>query len=475
MQRFRTADFKDSNFDPAPPFLLELPGSNAGPPWQCNAVLRRLPGKRWVLALQRDEELRLGKLFFQARDYQREMRGYQALAAANLTTPAVIDNFESANPACYVVQYQYIDAPTLEQINASRPLTGTSEALLETVAVVASMHRAGLRQVDIHPGNFLFDGEQVHVVDTAAVRQHRAPLGGRLARENLADLIAQFSPGQLGNSDGIWQRYCSVHPKPGWQQEQLPAAIAKMRRLRWRHYRRKLTRSCSEFIASATTSRFSVWQRKADSDSLQQLLAQPDRALEQGKYLKQGNTATVAHTSLDGTAVAIKRYNIKHWRHRLNRCWRPTRAWRSWHNAHYLLFNGLRTPTPIAMMEERCGPLRGRGFFIAAFEQGTDLKTALDNADDAQRDALLQHFATIVLRYQAAGISHGDMKADNFIVTPAGVTIIDLDPMQHHRTAATLNRALRRDLKRFLANFTGTHQAAIAETLLPLLPDNLRP
>ena len=354
-------------------------------------------------------------------------------------------------------------------------MTADSPALQSTVSTVAAMHLSGLRQVDIHLGNFLYRHGAITVVDTAAIRRHASPLCGKLALENLADLLAQFKPGQIDELTAICDNYRQHNPTPGWQTQQLPAAITKMRFLRWRHYRRKLSRDCSEFIYRHGFDRLAIWRRQLDSPALQIALDNPDIAMNGGDYLKQGNTATVACTRVDGQPLVIKRYNIKNWRHRLSRCWRPTRAWRSWHNAHYLLFNGLQTPQPLALIEERWGPFRGRAFFICRYAPGEDLKTAIDRADEQRRSELLRDFAGIVRAYFQAGISHGDMKADNFIVTATGVTIIDLDPMQHHHRQATLVVALRRDVRRFLNNFSGAQGDDIAHQLLAQLPEALRP
>lgn len=475
MKCYQASDFKDRDFQPTAPFLLELDPRSSAEPWCCDGILRALPGKRWVLALHRTDETAVCKLLFRARDYQREIRGHRLLLAAGLETPAILDQGVIPSAGGHCILYQFIASHNLEQINAIEPLTATSAALLQTVTTTAAMHRAGLRQVDIHPGNFLYREGRIIIVDTAAVAQHRPPLRGKLALENLADLLAQFDPGQIQACDGLRQAYLEAHGTPGWDLAQLDQAVARMRRLRWRHYRGKLRRTCSEFAVSKNFAQFTIWARREESKALTHLLADPDGAMDAGAYLKQGNTATVARSSLQDRDIVIKRYNIKNWRHRLNRSLRPSRGWHSWHNAHYLLFNGLPTPRPIALQEERCGPLRGRAYLLTEFAPGTDLKTALEQGDSRDRDQLMRQFANILNGYHAADISHGDMKADNFIVTASGVTIIDLDSMKYHRSARTLNRALTRDIKRFLANFSQGDAEAVARHLLPLLPEQLRP
>ena len=473
MNHYHASELRRRDADLATPFSVDI-GAAGQSVWQCQAVLRWLPGKRLVMALCRGDQRVLCKLFFSSRDYRRELRGYRALAQHQIATPALLDHAVLPGGGS-VIRYEFIAAPTLEEVNSATPLTARSPALLHTVAAVAAMHRQGLRQVDIHPGNFLVQHERVYVIDSAAVTTHRAPLRGRLARDNLATLLAQFETGQIDALEPIWQHYCRHWPAaPDWQREQLAAAVERMHKRRWRHYRAKLTRSCTEFGCRKGPRRFEVWRSDRDSAALQAMLRRPEACMATGTALKRGNTATVDRVQLDGGELIIKRYNIKHWRHLLSRCWRPSRGWRSWHNAHYLLFNGLRTPQPVALIEERWGPLRGRAFFICDFAHGQDLKTYLQQASPAQRSDTLRTFAAIIARYYRAGISHGDMKANNFIVTDAGVTIIDLDPMRAHRRRAALEKALRRDIERFLQNFEGPLRAQLAAVLLPLLPAPLQ-
>ncbi|GAG53687.1 unnamed protein product, partial [marine sediment metagenome] len=415
--------------------------------WRCVAILRWLPGKRLVLHLRCGQRQQLAKIFFTRKDLKRELRGYKLLQGNGISTATLDEHFAvgdadrvhssqqvGASPgqrasggrrdAAHVILYQWLDADTLEHLDHRTALHTDSPALLDSVATVAAMHRQGLRQVDIHPGNFLYDGETLWLVDSAAVRGHRSPLRARLARENLADLLAQFYPAQIDDLTALWQRYRQQWPEPNWRLDDLPAAIDKMRALRWRHYNRKLSRSCSEFHCMHSRARFQIWRRDRDSEALRKTLSAPDAAMAQGQALKLGNTATVASVDIAGAAMIIKRYNIKNWRHRLSRCWRPSRGWRSWHNAHFLRFNGIPTPRPIALLEERHGPLRGRAFFICEQVAGDDLKTYLSAAQPGERQAMLATLGGIVGQYWNASISHGDMKADNFIVSGAGLSII---------------------------------------------------
>jgi tRNA A-37 threonylcarbamoyl transferase component Bud32 len=473
MENYSTHQLRDKQLQPSTPFWLEFTLDGTAERWQCVNILRHFPGKRLVLQLRRDDSQMLCKLFFEGRDYQRELLGHSYLKSAGITTPE-IQRCGALADGSNIIDYQFIEGQSLEQHNRQQALTPESAILQCAVAALADMHRHGLRQTDIHLGNFLYYQGIVYVVDTAAIRRSRAPLPEKQAIANFADLPGQFAPGQLDDLQPLIAIYQQHNPGTILQPDALAAAIAKKRDSRWRHYRGKLTRNCTEFNCRQDFSRFSVWRRDQESPALDQVLLDPDQSMDGGIYLKRGNTATVARADINGQAKVIKRYNIKDWRHQLSRCWRPSRGWRSWHNAHYLLFNGLQTPQPLALIEERFGPLRGRAFFICDYVAGTALKTVLQTADPEQRQQLTADFAGILRRYYQAGISHGDMKADNFIVTPSGITIIDLDPMQHHHHKPALEAALKKDIRRFLDNFGGGQGQAIADELHGQLPEALQ-
>jgi hypothetical protein len=97
----------------------------------------------------------------------------------------------------------------------------------------------------------------------------------------------------------------------------------------------------------------------------------------QGRWHDDGG----AHRG-EGRALLIKRYNLKNLRHALGRLWRPSRAWHSWREAHRLLFFDIPTPRPLALIEERCGPLRRRAWLICEYCPGPNLLRHL-SADSA--------------------------------------------------------------------------------------------
>ena len=50
-------------------------------------------------------------------------------------------------------------------------------------------------------------------------------------------------------------------------------------------------------------------------------------------------------------------------------------------------------------------------------------------------------------------ISHGDMKATNFLMSEEGPVIIDLDAMREHKNRERFHRAFNKDMDRFMRNW----------------------
>jgi hypothetical protein len=50
-------------------------------------------------------------------------------------------------------------------------------------------------------------------------------------------------------------------------------------------------------------------------------------------------------------------------------------------------------------------------------------------------------------------ISHGDMKATNFVISHGQLVVLDLDALRQHSDQSGFERAFRRDLRRFFQNW----------------------
>lgn len=433
---------------PQVPFSIAL---DDGRTLAVSRLLRVLPGKRVVGEAVLDGQRVLAKLFIASaseRHWSRERSGIEALQAAGVATPQLRWAGALAGGG---------HALLTEFVEAAQSLADACDGAEETsrlrmvMPLLAKMHAAGLAQEDLHLGNFLCAAGRCYVIDGDAVRLSAKPLTAVEVSANLAILFAQLPPRQDAQIPDVLTTYAET---PGAQvpdTSQLLAEVQAVRARRLRHFLAKTGRECTQFAVTRSLRRFVAVSRD-DQALLQVLIDKPDAVLAEGQRLKSGGTCTVAGVQLGACRVVVKRYNLKHWRHALSRAWRPSRAWHSWREGHRLGFYGIATPRPLAVIEERLGPLRGRAFLVNEHCPGACLLDVLDAGllpEPALATALLELFGQL----HALRITHGDLKASNLLWDAGRVVLIDLDAMCQHASSAGFARAWRRDRARFLRNW----------------------
>ena len=407
--------------------------------------LRILPGKRLTGVGRWNGRTVLAKFFVAKRGaerhWQRECRGIDSLKAHGLPTPALLASGRLEGDGHFVLT-EYLDSAQCPSATAAGELATVFEA-------VGRMHARGILQEDVHLGNFLLAGGGLHVIDGDAIRPARS---GRACLGNLALLFAQLTPADCR----AWQAallaaYRRGHPGPALEAAQLEAAIARAREARLADYLDKCLRDCSLFKSARRADRFFSMLRE-EADFLAPLMADPDAWLEQGISLKRGRSATLALVELEGRKLVIKRYNIKSAVHALSRAWRPSRAWHSWVEAHRLRFLGIPTPRPLALIERRLGPLRGRAWLISEHCEGPNLQERLA-AENGLPPGIAEAVRRLFARLAEARLSHGDLKASNFLCSGDELCVLDLDAMRRHDSEAAWRKAWLKDRARFLRNW----------------------
>ena len=115
----------------------------------------------------------------------------------------------------------------------------------------------------------------------------------------------------------------------------------------------------------------------------------------------------------------------------------------------------VRDGIPVLLVEERWGLRRSTAWFVTEYVAGTNVYARLRSPEAHRVDlpSLARQFRELFLRFAEADLSHGDCKIGNYLVTPEGLSVIDLDAMTQHRFAARSRAALARDVQRFLRNW----------------------
>ena len=426
----------------------------------CEKVLRLLPGRRLVCKAVSDEGEVLLKLFLGEdgrKEAAEDASAIRAMMAANIATPALRGEVGVKDRPHWVLLFDFIpEASSFRQ--AWTAATGEQrQALLEKLLrLVAAQHQAGLRQRDFHLNNFLVDAHgHLYAIDGGDFLVGDAPVNRAAAIANLGFLFGHLPRRELHRRADVLQPYLEAR---GWSGEpgllsRVSQAADAFRHRRARRISRKAYRNCSEFLVRQWRGLRICQRRDLPVEVLDAWLESRSLAPGEGEpILKPGNSQTVWLTRLGEDEVVVKRYNLKNLLHALRRAFSRSRASRSWENAHRLRAYHIATPRPLAMIEERWGPLRRRAWLITERAKGEVASRYLQRHPD---DASLARLADMVAAFGENGLVHGDMKATNFIMSDDSVEVIDLDSMHRPFTAPARRARIYRDRQRFLQNWKG--------------------
>ncbi len=452
------------------PFRLALVCDGHAQELQVDQVLRTVPRKRLVCAGVWQGRPVVAKVFFAAHRSRnhatREVRGVEALQRAGIRTPTLVFQAGLAQDHTPVLGFErLLTARSLSQIlSEAHNERERLDLLKRLIAIIAGQHDAGLKQDDLHLGNFLLERDDLYTIDGDEVDVSRAgsPLPEDVSLRNLGLFFAQFFPQQDVLIPEIFRAYVE---KRGWdanpqKERRLAAEIDRQRKIRMRKYLKKIFRESSAFVCLKDWSSFLVCDRHLYTPAMIRFLADPDALISQSPLLKDGNSSTVALITLDGRQLVVKRYNIKNPWHAVKRALRPTRAWVSWKNTHRLALLGINTPRPVLLLERRRGPLRSTSYFVTEYVSGMDVYRLLHKQpEDIQLIMdIANQFGELLRIFADARLSHGDFKATNFLVANGKLSVIDIDGMRVHQSMQCFRRAFERDCKRLLKNWADLPQ-----------------
>ncbi len=422
-------------------------------------ILRLLPGKRIVALASCDGQQLLVKAFLgrtASRYAIKERKGVEHIIGAGVRTPELFWKAEMIDGHGQILAFEYLDnsLSLQDQWDQARDDDARVDVLTRAVIIIAKLHNQGVVQTDIHLANFLMSRNRIYTIDGGGiVRKSESPLPIRGSLGNLSVFFAQFFPKYGEFVQLVFPAYEAVR---GWVADpdrmmSLHEEITLSRESRKRNYLDKAFRDCTRFVCQSDFGRFMVCRRSLFDKEMQELLRNPDRLIDSGEILKNGNSATVARVRLSDRTLVIKRYNTKNPIHGLSRAFRKSRAWTSWANAFHMEFLGIRSLNPVAMLEYRIGPLRRRSYFVTEYVEGPDALARLGSLEtpDDEMEALV----LLLRNLSESKISHGDMKATNFLMADDGPVIIDLDAMREHKNSESFQRAYNKDMDRFMKNW----------------------
>ncbi len=460
------------------PFALVLPDGSS---LHCTQVLRVMPGKRLVVRATHQGDIVLAKLFFSERHWQQELDGFSLLNATGVTTPALLAHHhlpDNSNHRGGVCLYEFIDSAIPLDLAWQTAREASKAALFDLLLpVLQQCYLHQVLQKDLHLGNFLLAGNPstdnpstdspptgnalkespLIVLDPASCSRFTQPAE---QQDNLALLLAQlpFTDWPMA-LEKIGAHFPSVDN----------TALAKQAQQHWRQreraYLQKIRRDCTDVADLSKHALRILCRRNQLNEAMAARLGEPSTLHTRATLLKNGNSAKVFLLDIGGKKIVAKQYINKDWLRKIRRAFRPSRAARSWHIAHALAFAGITVPAPVALIEQKTGPLVTSAWYLCEFNPGRDLLASWQEREPS--DGELEALQALFVLLQRSGISHGDMKATNLITDGEHLALIDYDGARQHAQQKTLARALAADKQRFLQNWED--RPALQQRLADLL------
>lgn len=421
-------------------FTLDI----GGEPLRAEVVLRHLPGRRIAVRAHWRGATVFAKLFFAGRDDEarRELDRHGALVDAGVPTPGLIfENIQSQGPGRGAVLIQeWVGGQSGQATLRGERGLALAEELLNSLFL---LYRAGLRQLDLHLDNFLFDGERFLVIDAGEV----VPLPGGLRYEPaILDNLALFcAQAPLDLRDRLQEQVAVRLRQEGLRSDPLAAMVRRRSDRRLRSAMKKWRRE---------SSAIGVWQEHQEQWFYRRSLAREEfDALS--AWLRDPRSLALIKEGSRVSVYGNDQWIVKHYREtglktRLRHALFKTRADISWVMGWTWALLGVPTPRPA--MLRRCAD----GEALIAFprlEGAVPLSTLMEE----QRERARRVAPTVerwLKRLGETGFWHGDAKAQNILVDEQDrVHFIDLDGAGFSGDSRRRARQQARDLKRFKRNW----------------------
>ncbi len=177
-----------------------------------------------------------------------------------------------------------------------------------------------------------------------------------------------------------------------------------------------------------------VWTTRADEPPTwwRAVLADPEPWLrDPSRHFKNSRNVTLARVPSPAPGqpgLVLRRLNYGRWRHRFRDAFRPSRAQRAFRSALALEAAGLPVARALAVAD-----LRRWRWPVHAYLLSTEIADArtlgqLAHDPGGWSRQLVEELAALLARLHHAGFIHGDLKATNILIPPAGKPcLIDFD------------------------------------------------
>lgn len=370
-----TAEMKltDINHDVSLPFVLSLAEGTDDTQIKCNELLRLIPGKRLVCRAEWQGKTVVIKVFMgQSRfrdNMMKEQEGVKALKDKAITAPVLLySGMLKQDNACALIYENISNAISAHDAWQSATTENKFIWLRNFMVLLAQHHEAGLSQQDMHLSNFIIADDKLYTLDAADILVASSPLDKKASTENLVLFFSLLHNSYNQLIEKAYNEYINLRAWPHREGDiqELQLRVEALRQYKKKKYLKKIFRECSEFICNKSFRKYIVYDRRYDTEQFRIIINNPEHCfnVEDRSAIKQGDTCAIVSFVIDHKTFFIKRYNTNNFIHAYKRIFRKSRAMCEWTNAHHLLITDIHGARPIALIENRFGPMHGKSYFI---------------------------------------------------------------------------------------------------------------
>ncbi len=347
------------------------------------------PNKRIVCSGKWGEKRIVMKFFLESLKanhyFNKELTGLKALKRSGVRTPEIIFSGIVENSNIKVVATKEIlpASDMMSEWNKNNDESVYADLQKQIVQKIAVLHNAGVKQDDLHLGNFLISENRIYTIDGDGVDASKKgkPLSEESSLKNLSTLFGQFYPrlDKIAKQSLVYYAKCR-----NWDYDntsidrlftRLKPRIQKIRAKKFKKYLKKIFRDCSEFVHKKTDKYEFVCDRKAYNPGLEQFINDPDSYIKKGKILIEQNVSSIVQIDIDNTLYVVKTCNIKSYSLLYKKFFQKTYAKTMWRNAHLLILLGKQLPYPLLFMEEYKGSFDLKYYFIVKHTDDFTIKS----------------------------------------------------------------------------------------------------
>ncbi|KZY37120.1 hypothetical protein A3754_00670 [Alcanivorax sp. HI0083] len=404
-------------------------------------VLRHLPGKRLVVRGTWQGKSVIAKLFFNDSKAagRNEYSLLETLAAQGVCVPEALALLEQDNHALLLMEP--VLGAGLDELLADGVDLPLLKSLLDTVW---GLYKAGWIQTDLHLGNFLVNGDgEVVCLDAGAIKPVPSRGAAALA-DNLALMCAQAT---LALQAPLIQECLHFMKHHGVRSRDFEERCQHALHRRMVQADRKSQRNCSAICVESTKDGV-VYSDRMDRGATGSWLAYCEKP-EALPLLKKGSRISV---------YANEHWVVKHYREvglkaRLKQKMKCSRGMISWRQGWLWALLGIPTPRPVMLVEFIRGERAGTSVIVFPKLESIALSRLMEQ-QRSRAQGLAENVRRWLEHFLWAGISHGDMKAQNILVDEADrISFIDLDGAGFSSRARWAQVKNQKDKLRFEKNW----------------------